>query len=105
MALTTAMATELNVNMRPCPRCAVCNKAVRTTGVGTEFVWCKSCLAANLPLISIESERDYAAAVGEFREGLGTQVMDYEGMRFDPFGEEEREALKELGKTEYMQVH
>ena len=45
------------------------------------------------------SERDYKDALREFREGIGSGGVEFEGARFDPFGESEKEILKSLDKA------
>ena len=71
---------------RVCPRCDLCSKAIRISGLGKEGVWCKVCISSNLPFTSILSERDYREALREFREGIGTGGEDFDGARFNPFG-------------------
>ena len=94
------MATpQPKTNPRSCPRCDICSRAVRTLGLGFIGVWCKNCLSENLPFANIVSERDYKEAVREFREGIGSGGVEFEGARFDPFGESEREILKGLDKA------
>ena len=81
------------------PRCDVCRRSVRVRGVGRVNVWCKVCLSAALPFLGIESEGEYKRALREYSEGLGSRAVDFEGLRFDPFGEEEREVLKKVSGT------
>ena len=88
-----------NNDMRPRPRCDVCNRVIRVNGIGTTEVWCSRCLVENIPFIGIESEGNYRAALMEFREGLGSGGFGFKGARFDPFGEEERMTLKSLDQT------
>ena len=88
-----------NQSARVCPRCDVCARAVRTQGLGNNMIWCKTCLSSNLPFTNILSERDYKDDVREFREGIGTGGIEFEGARFDPFGESEKGILKSLDKT------
>ena len=76
-----------------CPRCGVCGKVVRTRGVGRVGVWCPGCLGRTLPFVHIEAESDFRGALRDFREGLGSRAGEFEGLRFDPFGDEERGAL------------
>ena len=84
--------------IRGCPRCDVCGKAVRVRGLG-ENVWCKQCISEVLPFVNILGEGEYKGALREYREGLGSKAADFEGLRFDPFGDEEREALRSLDGT------
>ena len=81
---------------RACPRCDLCGKVVRVVGVGLSNVYCAGCLSENMPFVNIESDTNYREALREFREGLGTGMIKFQGDRFDPFGEEERRALKDL---------
>ena len=82
--------------MGGCPRCDVCGGVVRVRGVGRENIICKKCIAGALPFMNIEGEGEYKGALKEYREGLGSRAADFEGLRFDPFGEEERETLARL---------
>ena len=74
------------------PRCDLCQRVLRTNA-GVQNAFCTSCLADNLPFIGIESEGNYRDALREYREGLGSGIANFEGARFDPFGEEERGVL------------
>ena len=84
---------------RGCPRCEVCGKVVRTRGVGRVGVWCPGCLGDALPFVHIEAEGDFRGALRDYREGLGSRAGEFEGLRFDPFGEEERGVLGNLDET------
>ena len=92
-------ATTSKPNPRVCPRCDLCSRAIRISGLGLNGVWCKTCLGENLPFTNILSERDYKDALREFREGIGSGGVEFEGARFDPFGESEKEILKSLDKA------
>ena len=91
--------TKTKPNPRVCPRCDICSRAIRTFGLGLKGEWCKTCLGENLPFTNILSDRDYKDALREFREGIGSGGVEFEGARFDPFGESEREILKSLDKA------
>ena len=82
--------------MGGCPRCDVCGGVVRVRGVGSENVKCKKCISGVLPFLNIEGEGEFKGALREYREGLGSRAADFEGLRFDPFGEEEKAALARL---------
>ena len=82
-----------------CPRCDVCGRVVRVRGVGIKEVWCANCLAVVFPFNGIVSEGEFKGALKEYREGLGSRVVDFEGSRFNPFGDEEGDLLKELDIT------
>ena len=82
--------------MGSCPRCDVCGAVVRVKGVGKENVLCKKCISGALPFTNIEGEGEFQGALRDYREGLGARAADFEGLRFDPFGDEERETLKKL---------
>ena len=88
-----------NSDIRVCPRCDICGRVVRVRGIGNVDVWCTNCLSRNLPFVNIESEGNYRGALREFREGLGTGIGNFEGARFDPFGEEERGVLERVDGT------
>ena len=72
---------------------------VRVRGIGLENVWCKKCLLEALPFLNIEGESDFQKALREYREGLRSRAGDFQGLKFDPFGEEERGALGLLDGT------
>ena len=95
--LVVTMASR-NQRMRVCPRCDLCGKAIRVLGVGTGEI-CAECISGSLPFGNIVSEANYRGALREFREGLGVSIRNFEGARFDPFGEEEREAMAGLNRT------
>ena len=79
-----------------CPRCDICGCAVRIRGIGRMNIWCKRCISEALPFVNIEGEGDFRRALHEYREGLGLSAADFQGLRFDPFGEDERETLRSL---------
>ena len=88
------MAGDMEITgMGGFPRCDVCQCVVRVRGVGNINVWCKKCIGGALPFMGIEGEIDYRGAIKEYREGLQSRAADFQGLRFDPFGEEERETL------------
>ena len=76
-----------------CPRCEVCGRAVRTRGLGREGVWCVGCMSGALPFVGLGSDGDFAGALREYREGVGSRAGDFMGARFDPFDDEVRGAL------------
>ena len=82
-----------------CPRCDICGRVVRVRGVGSKLVWCAACLMGILPFNSIEGEGEFKGALWEYREGLGSRASEFEGARFDPFGEEEQGTLRGLDRA------
>ena len=44
----------------------------------------------------IHRESNYRGGLRELREGSSVVRVDFAGARFDPFGEDEREALEQL---------
>ena len=82
--------------MGSCPRCDACGAVVRVRGIERDNVICRKCLSGALPFINIEAEGDFRGALRDFREGLGARASDFQGLRFDPFGDEERETLEKL---------
>ena len=82
-----------------CPRCDICRRVVRVRGVGNELVWCAACLMGTLPFNSIEGEGEFKGALREYREGLGSRASEFEGARFNPFGEEEQGTLRGLDRA------
>ena len=87
------------VESRRCPRCEVCKRVVRVRGVGSTGVFCTNCISEVLPFVSILSESEYRGAIREYREGLGSRAGEFQDLRFDPFDEEVRGALREIDNT------
>ena len=86
-------------NSRGCPRCEVCQAAIRVRGVERQGAWCKNCISGTLPFAGIVSESEFRVALREYREGLQSKAGDFQGLRLDPFDEEMGEALKGLNDT------
>ena len=80
-------------------RCDMCNRVIRLRGYSSDTALCKFCLSEALPFVGIEADSDYRGALREYREGLGSRASQFQGLKFDPFGDEEREALKCIDKT------
>ena len=80
------------------PRCDICGKKIRIRGLMNN-AWCSGCISKTLPFVGLISEGDYKGAIRDFREGLGSRASEFQDMRFDPFGDEEKEALKDLDQT------
>ena len=78
------------------PRCDICKAVVRIRNIELQGALCVRCMSETLPFMNIISEGEYKGAIREFREGLRSRAREFEGLRFDPFGEEEREILKGL---------
>ena len=72
---------------------------MRVTGVGDMGVWCSGCIVENIAFAGIGSESEFREALREYQEGGQVIGYDFEGARFNPLGEEEREVLKELNET------
>ena len=87
---------EVGVTSQRCPRCEVCQRVVRVRGVDRTGVICGKCLSATLPFVAINAESEYRGALREYREGLGSRAGMFQDLRFDPFDEEVRGALKEI---------
>ena len=82
------------VNHVGCPRCVTCGRVIRVKNIERKGALCTSCISENLPFAGIVGETDFKGALREFREGIGSRAGEFLGLRFDPFGEEEREILK-----------
>ena len=78
------------------PRCDNCMSVIRIRNIDARGAICAKCMANALPFLGIVSEGEFKGALKEFREGLRSRARDFEGLRFDPLGEEEREILKSL---------
>ena len=72
---------------------------VRVRGVGRVGVWCAGSMGDALPFVGLVGGGDYRRALREYREGLGSRAGEFEGLRFDPFDDEVREALGGLDAT------
>ena len=77
-----------------CPRCDTCNRIIRVKNIERIGAMCATCMSETLPFAGILGETEFKGALREFREGIGSRASDFLGLRFDPFGEEEREILK-----------
>ena len=97
-SLLTKAGDEERENRR-CPRCEVCGVAVRGRDLDRMGIWCKNCHSNALPFVGILSETEFKAAIGEYREGVGSRAGDFQGLRFDPFAEETKETLKEIDSS------
>ena len=82
-----------------CPRCEVCDRVVRARGLGRDGVWCAGCTGGALPFVGLVGQGEFRGALREYREGLGSRAAEFEGLRFDPFGDEAGAALRGLGAT------
>ena len=82
-----------------CPRCQLCGRVVRVRGLDREGVWCAVCMGGALPFVGLVSEGEYRGALREYRLGLGSRAGQFQGLRFDPFDEEERMTLGRLDAT------
>ena len=82
-----------------CPRCDACRRVIRVKNVDRHGCLCATCVSSALPFLGIISEVEFKGALRDFREGLGARASDFEGLRFNPFGEEEREIMKGLENT------
>ena len=82
-----------------CPRCEVCGVVVRVRGVDRQGVFCGKCTGEVLPFVGIVSESEFKGALREYREGIGSRAGDFQDLRFDPFDEEIRAALKGIDVT------
>ena len=78
------------------PRCDACKRVIRVKNVDRQGPLCKTCISNALPFLNIESEIEFKGALKDFQEGIGSRAVDFEGLRFNPFGEEEREIMKGL---------
>ena len=81
------------------PRCNVCKNVIRVRNIDIQGAICAKCISGTLPFLGLVSESEFKGALKEFRMGLGSRAVDFEGSRFNPFGEEERELLKGLDNT------
>ena len=81
------------------PRCENCSGVIRIRNIEARGAICAKCLAEALPFLGIVSEGEFKGAVKEFREGLRSKAREFEELRFNPFGEEEREILKGLDEA------
>ena len=81
------------------PRCDICRSVIRIRNVDHLGAICAKCLSETLPFIGMVSEGDFKLALKEFREGLCTRMKDFESVKFNPFGEEEREIMKGLNNA------
>ena len=81
------------------PRCDSCGQVIRIRNIDSRGAICARCIGEALPFLSILSEKEFKGALREFREGLSSRAREFEGLRFDPFGEEEREILNRLDKA------
>ena len=101
LILKIEMASQSNAaqELTGYPRCDACGRSVRIRGINSRNVLCKHCISGALPFAGIESEGEFRGALREYREGLGSRATDFQGLRFDPFADEEREALRHLNRT------
>ena len=81
------------------PRCDNCRRVIRIRNIELQGPICANCIGEALPFLNIVSEGEFKGALREFRDGLGSRARDFEGLRFDPFGEEERQILNRLDKA------
>ena len=96
MIMASTVISETRTVSGTFPRCDVCGCAVRIRNIGHINVWCKRCISDSLPFLNIEGELEYRGALKEYREGLLSRAGDFQGLRFNPFGDEERETLGKL---------
>ena len=54
---------------------------VRINGMGTEGVWCMSCIGEAFPFTGIVSETEFKAALREYRQGLGSAAGNFQEIR------------------------
>ena len=68
-------------------------------GIGMEGVWCKGCISKEIPFVGLVSESEFRGALREYKEGLGSNVGDFQDLRLDPFDEEVQGALGYIKDT------
>ena len=55
------------------------------------------CMGGVLPFVGLGSEGEFEGALRDYREGLGSRSSEFMDLRFDPFDDEVRGALRGLG--------
>ena len=56
-------------------------------------------MAGALPFVGLVSEGEFRGALRDYREGLGSRSLEFMDLRFNPFDDEVRGALRGLGEA------